>query len=129
MTIKVGDMVKYQDQTVRVLQLDSGLRLGGQEIKLAGFGWLKKDNPGIELVKSIKLPRLHDGDQVIVRDIPKIEKDYYGTSWVDSMDKYVGKTVQVFNLHKSNCSGEVVSIHGWTFQIYHLEPVLDYDIV
>lgn len=77
MTIKVGDMVKYQDQT----------------------------------------------------DIPKIEKDYYGTSWVDSMDKYVGKTVQVFNPHKSNCSGEVVSIHGWTFQIYHLEPVLDYDIV
>lgn len=120
MTIKVGDMVKYQDQTVRVLQLDSGLRLGGQEIKLAGFGWLKKDNPGIELVKSIKLPRLHDGDQVIVRDIPKIE---------NSMDKYVGKTVQVFNPHKSNCSGEVVSIHGWTFQIYHLEPVLDYDIV
>ena len=129
MTIKVGDMVKYQDQTVRVLQSDSRLRLGGQEIKLAGFDWLKKDNPGIELVKSIKLPRLHDGDQVIVRDIPKIEKDYYGTSWVDSMDKYVGKTVQVFNPHKSNCSGEVVSIHGWTFQIYHLEPVLDYDIV
>lgn len=91
MTIKVGDMVKYQDQTVRVLQLDSGLLSGGQEIKLAGFGWLKRDNPNIELVKSIKLPRLHDGDQVIVRDIPKIEKDYYGTSWVDSMDKYVGK--------------------------------------
>lgn len=21
------------------------------------------------------------------------------------------------------------NIHGWTFQIYHLEPVLDYDIV
>ena len=129
MTIKVGDMVKYQDQTVRVLQLDSGLLSGDQEIKLAGFGWLKRDNPNIELVKSIKLPRLHDGDQVIVRNIPKIEKDYYGTSWVDLMDKYVGKTVQVFNPHKSNCSGEVVSIHGWTFQIYHLEPVLDYDIV
>lgn len=30
MTIKVGDMVKYQDQTVRVLQLDSGLLSGGQ---------------------------------------------------------------------------------------------------
>lgn len=45
------------------------------------------------------------------------------------MDKYVGKTVQVFNPHKSNYSGEVVSIHGWTFQIYHLEPMLDYDIV
>lgn len=87
MTIKVGDMVKYQDQTVRVLQLDSGLLSGGQEIKLAGFGWLKRDNPNIELVKSIKLPRLHDGDQVIVRDIPKIEKNYYGTSWVDSMEK------------------------------------------
>lgn len=38
MELKVGDMVKYQDQTVRVLQLDSGLLSGGQEIKLAGFG-------------------------------------------------------------------------------------------
>ena len=126
MTIKVGDMVKYQDQTVRVLQLDSGLLSGGQEIKLAGFGWLKRDNPNIELVKSISGRSSND---LLRRDIPKIEKDYYGTSWVDSMDKYVGKTVQVFNPHKSNCSGEVVSIHGWTFQIYHLEPVLDYDIV
>lgn len=129
MTIKVGDMVKYQDQTVRVLQSDSRLRLGGQEIKLAGFGWLKKDNPDIELVKSIKLPRLRDGDQVIVRDIPKIEKDYYGTCWMESMDQYVNKTVKVSNPRKSNYSGEVVSIDGWSFQTYHLEPVPDYNIV
>ena len=46
-----------------------------------------------------------------------------------SMDKYVGKTVQVFNPYKSNYSGEVVTIDGWSFQTYHLEPVRDYDIV
>ena len=116
MDIKVGDMVKYQDQTVRVLQLDTEApNYDNREIKLAGFGWFGKNNPDIELVESVKLPR--------------IEKDYYGTSWMPSMDKYVGKTVQVFNPYKSNYSGEVVTIDGWSFQTYHLEPVRDYDIV
>lgn len=130
MDIKVGDMVKYQDQTVRVLQLDTEApNYDNREIKLAGFGWFGKNNPDIELVESVKLPQFNDGDYVIVRDIPRIEKDYYGTSWMPSMDKYVSKTVQVFNPYKSNYSGEVVTIDGWSFQTYHLEPVRDYDIV
>ena len=130
MDIKVGDMVKYQDQTVWVLQLDTEApNYDNREIKLAGFGWFGKNNPDIELVESVKLPQFNDGDYVIVRDIPRIEKDYYGTSWMPSMDKYVGKTVQVFNPYKSNYSGEVVTIDGWSFQTYHLEPVRDYDIV
>ena len=77
----------------------------------------------------MKLPQFNDGDYVVVRDIPRIEKDYYGTSWMPSMDKYVDKTVQVFNPRKSNYSGEVVTIDGWSFQTYHLDPVHDYDIV
>lgn len=130
MDIKVGDMVKYQDQTVRVLQLGTEApNYDNREIKLAGFGWFGKNNPDIELVESVKLPQFNDGDYVIVRDIPRIEKDYYGTSRMPSMDKYVGKTVQVFNPYKSNYSGEVVTIDGWSFQTYHLEPVRDYDIV
>lgn len=130
MDIKVGDMVKYQDRTVRILQLDTEApNYDNREIKLAGFGWFEKNNPDIELVESVKLPQFNDGDYVIVRDIPRIEKDYYGTSWMPSMDKYVGKTVQVFNPYKSNYSGEVVTIDGWSFQTYHLDPVHDYDIV
>lgn len=130
MDIKVGDIVKYQDQTVRVLQLDTEAPShDNREIKLSGFGWFGKNNSDIELVESVKLPQFNDGDYVIVRDIPRIEKDYYGTSWMPSMDKYVGKTVQVFNPYKSNYSGEVVTIDGWSFQTYHLEPVRDYDIV
>ena len=130
MDIKVGDMVKYQDQTVRVLQLDTEApSYDNREIKLAGFGWFGKNNPDIELVESVKLPQFNDGDYVIVRDIPRIEKDYYGTCWMPSMDKYVGKTVQVFNPRKSNYSGEVITIDGWSFQTYHLEPIHDFDIV
>lgn len=130
MDIKVGDMVKYQDRTVRVLQLDTEApNYDNREIKLAGFGWFGKNNPDIELVESVKLPQFNDGDYVVVRDIPRIEKDYYGTSWMPSMDKYVDKTVQVFNPRKSDYSGEVVTIDGWSFQTYHLDPVHDYDIV
>ena len=129
MDIKVGDIVKYRDQTVRVIQSDSQTPTGNREIKLAGFGWFKSDNSDIELVESVKQPQLQDGDYVIVQDIPRLEKKYYGTTWMPEMDKYVGKTVQISNPRQSNCSGEVVSIHGWIFQTYHLEPVLDYDIV
>ena len=123
MDIKVGDMVKYQDKIVRVLQLD------GIEIKLAGFGRLEKDNPHIEFVESVKLPQLCDGDNVIVHDIPRIEKDYYGPNWMTEMNKYVNKTVSVSNPHTSRYSGEVVHINGWAFQTYHLEKVEDFDIV
>ena len=43
MDIKVGDMVKYQDQTVRVLQLDTEApSYDNREIKLAKFGWFGK---------------------------------------------------------------------------------------
>ena len=130
MELKVGDMVKYQGKIVRVLQLDTKApHYDGREIKLAGFGWFRKNNPDIELVKPIKIPHLRDGDRVIVRDIPQIERDYYGTCWMESMDQYVNKTVKVSNPRKSNYSGEVVSIDGWSFQTYHLEPVPDYDIV
>lgn len=129
MDIKVGDIVKYRGETVRVLQSDSQIDTGDREIKLAGFGWFRRNNPGIELVESVKPPQLNDGDYVIVHDIPKIEKKYYGTTWMTDMNKYVGKTVQISNPRQSNCSGQVVNIGGWTFQTYHLEPVLDYDII
>ena len=129
MELKVGDMVKYQGQTVRIIQSDSQIGTGDREIKLAGFGWFKSDNSDIELVESVKQPQLQDGDYVIVQDIPRLEKKYYGTTWMPEMNKYVGKTVQISNPRQSNYSGEVASIGGWTFQTYHLEPVLDYDII
>lgn len=123
MELKVGDIVKYQDKIVRVLQLDGG------EIKLAGFGRLEKDNPHIEFVESVKLPTLCDGDNVIIHDIPQIEKNYYGPNWMKEMDSYVNKIVSIHNPHASHYSGEVVSINGWTFQTYHLEKINDFDIV
>ena len=46
MDIKVCDIVKYQGQTVRVLQLETDPdNHDGKEIKLAGFGWFKKRQP------------------------------------------------------------------------------------
>ena len=123
MDIKVGDIVKCQEKTVRIMQSD------GDSIQLAGCGWFEKNDPGIKLVESVKLPQLRDGDCVIVHDIPKIEKDYYGTSWTESMDDYVGKTVHIHNPHTSYWYGDVVTIGSWTFQTYHLEKIDDYDIV
>lgn len=64
-----------------------------------------------------------------VHDIPQMEKNYYGPSWMEEMDYYIGKTMRVSDPRKSDYSGDIVTIGGWTFQTYHLEKIEDYDII
>ena len=123
MELKVGDVVRYRGQNVRVVKMDN------ESIQLPEFGWRRPTDPGLELVESVKLPQLNDGDFVIVHDIPKSEKNSYGTDWMDIMDQYVGQIVQVHNPKKSQYSGDVAFINSWLFQTYHLEPVSNYDMI
>lgn len=123
MDIKVGDIVKYRNENVRVLQWDS------HAIKLSLFGWVDRDISQIELVESITISELRDGDFVFVHDIPNDEKDAYGCCWFSQMDNYVNKIVRVKNPIESPHSDNVVIIDGWLFCTYHLEKIEDYDIV
>lgn len=131
---KIGDLVKLKGETARILVID------GDYMSLSGFGWISDINKSdLELVESVVLPQLKDGDLVYVHDIPSIEKAGYGTNWVDSMSQYVttevdfkiGKVMAypVTNVRRSDCYGPLVNIGGYAFQTYHLEPVNTYDII
>lgn len=120
MKIKVGDLVSYQDMTVRVMNILK------DTIRLSRFGTVDFDTSQIKLVKSVMIPKFKDNDRVIVRDIPDEEKSEYGCFWDVDMDKYVGKVVKVCTRAKRE---DRVQIDGWYFNTYHLEPIHDYDII
>lgn len=68
MGFKVGDMVIYKNQTVRVL------KIGGIYLTLSGFGKVNTKKEQVKLLESVQLPRIKKGYRVIVRDIHENEK-------------------------------------------------------
>ena len=68
MGFKVGDMVIYKNQTVRVL------KVGGIYLTLSGFGKVNTKKEQVKLLESVQLPRVKKGYRVIVRDIPRKRK-------------------------------------------------------
>lgn len=79
MEFKVGDMVIYKNQTVRVLK-DDGINL-----TLSGFGKVNTKKEQVKLLESVQQPRMKKGYRVIVRDIPENEKQHYGAIWIDEI--------------------------------------------
>ena len=132
--LNIGDIVKFKGENARILGIDN------RDMSLSGFGWLFGINQSdLELVESAILPKLKDGDLVYVHDIPEDEKLAYGTIWMNSMNKYVtteadlkiGKAVAhlVKNVRWSQWYGPLVTIGGYVFQTYHLEPINNYDMI
>lgn len=128
--IKPGDIVRYRGETVRVMGIDRGFSDLG--IQLSHFGWIDSDSTNsIELVESAPNTVLKDGDEVIIRDIPEVEKDMYGPSWVNAMDRLrlSGNTLTVENVHYRDDYGWIGRIGRYTFQLYHVEPANLFDII
>lgn len=123
MNIKVGDIVEYKGEIVRILRIIDG------EFTLSGIGTVRCDHSDIKLITSVKPPKLTNGDLVRIHDIPESEKDFYGVSWISDMDEYVNRVLKVYDFSPSQEVGDSVYIHGWQFQTYHLEPINDYDII
>lgn len=115
MGFKVGDMVIYKNQTVRVL------KVGGIYLTLSGFGKVNTKKALVKLRESVQLPRIKKGYRVIIRDIPEDEKQNYGTIWLDEMNNYVGKSFKVELVRHHESFGTVVHIGEFWFQTYHLE--------
>lgn len=115
MGFKVGDMVIYKNQTVRVL------KVGGIYLTLSGFGKVNTKKEQVKFLESVQLPRIKKGYWVIVRDIPENEKQRYGAIWLDEMDNYVDKTFKVRQVRHHPALGTMVRIGEWWFQAYHLE--------
>lgn len=128
--IKTGDIVKYHGKIVRVLKC--GIRVLDPSFRLSHFGWINRDSANsIELVESIPDTTLKDGDEVIIHDIPNEEKDAYGVLWMEEMENMMtsGNVRKVDDIRYSDEYGWIGRIGGYTFHLYHIESVNNFDII
>ena len=134
MDIKVGDIVKYQGKTVRVMEKVTIESTSNIQLRLSCFGWgcgISLDD--VELVESIDLPTIKDGDEVIIKPIPFGEQNYYGVGWGPTMDGFVSDnhdtTHKITDISYVDRYGWIGTINHYTFHLYHIEPTNSFDIV
>lgn len=128
--IKPGDMVRHRGEIARVMEIDTGAP--DFRFRLSHFGWIDNQAANrLELVESIPNTTLKDGDEVVIRDISDDEKEEYGTYWVSAMNELglSGDTYIVENVHYHRDYGWIGRIGDYTFQLYHVESVHNFDIV
>ena len=128
--IKPGDIVRHRGEIVRVTELDTVA--SDFRFRLSHFGWIDNQSANrLELVESIPDTILKDGDEVVIRDISDDEKEEYGTYWVSGMDELAlsSSTFIVENITYSDYIGWIGRIGNYMFQLYHIEPVTNFDIV
>lgn len=128
--IKTGDRVKYRGKIVRVLKC--GMSISNPSFKLSHFGWVDGNSVNrIKLVESIPDTTLKNGDKVIIHDIPNEEKDAYGVLWMEEMENIMtsGNVRKVDDIRYSDDYGWIGRIGGYTFHLYHVEAVNNFDII
>lgn len=134
MNIKVGDIVRYKGETVRVMEKVTIAATSNVQLRLSCFGWssgISLDD--IELVESIEPPAIKDGDKVIIKPIPIGEKDYYSVGWGITMDNFVSNNYdsvhEITNIHYVDRYGWIGTINHHTFLLYHIESANSFDII
>ena len=128
--IKTGDIVEYRGKIVRVLKCS--LSVSNPEFKLSHFDWIDSNSVNdLKLVESIPDTTLKNGDEVIIHDIPDEEKDAYGVLWLDDMEKMMisGKAQTIDYVRYTDNYGWLGNICGYTFHLYHIEAVNNFDII
>ena len=107
--IKPGDIVECRGKRVRVMSVDPG--------------WLTiNSSDNLKLIESSLDTTLKAGDKVIIHDIPDEEKYDYGVTWVRTMNKFAKSC-------ESHTITSVGQINGYNFQLYHIEPAHNFDII
>lgn len=126
MDIKVGDIVEYKGNVVRLMATHSPSRM-----RLTNFGLVADEILNLKLLRPAYLPDIHPGDFVIVRDISQEDKRKYPFHWGPKREECVksGKHYKVMNCHHDDEYGEIAYVNGLWFHTYHLDPVSDFDIV
>lgn len=126
MNIKVGDIVEYKGNVVRLMATHSSSRM-----RLTDFGLVADEISNLKLLRPSYLPDIHPGDFVIVRDISKDDKRQYLSEWGPKRERYVtsGEPYEVVNHYYDENYGNVAYVNGLWFHTYHLDPVSDFDIV
>ena len=125
MDIKVGDIVEYKGETVRLFVIFP------HRLVLTLFGLVVDKPSSLRLVESTPLPELHDGDFVTVCDISQEDKRKYPFHWGPKREACAksGQHYEVTSCHHDDEYGEIACVNGLWFHTYHLNPVSYYDIV
>ena len=117
MHIKVGDIVRYGGANQRLMMRGRYLS------RLSTYGVIDNSLCHLDLVESMTLPHLEVGDWVLINNIPIQEKNAYPTPW------YAGAVHTVDYIRYSDDYGWLGRIGGYTFHLYHIEPVNSFDII
>lgn len=125
MNIKVGDIVDYGGEIVRLMAILP------HKLLLNKFGLVNDRVSKLQLIESTKLLELSHGDFVIIHDIPQEDKRKYPFYWGQRCEEYVasGQPYKVIACCYDDEYGEIACVNGGWFYTYHLEKIDDYDIV
>lgn len=130
--IKVGDIVRYNGIESRVMEICT---VDDRVVLSELHPWERIPLYKLKLVKSIKSSNFKPGDMVTINDITNGEMDTYIFNWVTIMDKIIesGESVEVIHSESRPGDGQIVIVNWdglWVpFMTYHIELVVDYDIV
>ena len=125
MTIKISDIVSYGGHHYRVMKCSP------RTVYICGNGGNHiVPVSEVNLIKSTTLPDINIDDNVIVHDIPRHERDEEMDGvWVSEMDEFIGGEYKVQKVWHHDEYGPLVKLNGYWFQVYHLEPICDYDMI
>ena len=128
--IKPGDIVEYKGKRVRIMAVDPTLPY--LKFQFSHFGWLTVNSlDDIKLIESSPDTILKAGDKVIIHDIPNNEKYEYGPTWAKEMDSLANSrdVFTITSLYYNDYHGWVGRIGRFIFQLYHVEPVSNFDMI
>ena len=128
--IKPGDIVEYQGKRVRVMvMVNDGPDV---RLKLSHFGWFETINlDDVKLIESVPKPTIKDYDDIIIHPIPDGEKNNYGIGWGRDMTRLLALDTdhKITHVNYNDKYGWIGRIGGYTFQLYHIEAVNNFDII
>ena len=128
--IKPGDIVEYQGKRVRVMSVDPTLPY--LKCQFSHFGHLTVNSlDDLKLIESCPDTILKAGDKVIINNIPDEEKYTYGPSWSKEMDSLTNsrEVLTITSVYYNDYYGWAGRIGRFIFQLYHIEPTNNFDII
>lgn len=129
MTVKVGDIVRYDGKAQRIMLLNNR----SHYVTFSSSGTVSFPDLAVLDVVNLEIATPHQfepGDKCLIQPIPKDEKQHYGVGWAKDMDRYISQIVTIKYTRTSPLFGPVVTTDtGYEFQTYHLEPIHQYDII
>ena len=130
MSIKVGDIVEYNNVHARVMRIEddsTGMHIA--ELAAQEFNEYVPVNE-LNLIESVQLSEFEPDDLVVVHDIPTYEKDNYTCGWMPGMEFTLdGQPQEIRDVQVDDEEGLIVKIHDYWFSAYHITHVQNYDIV